>query len=204
MTLSMGMEQVISISENMSCATEFEIILKPYLHHLYKVALRFTGGVVADSEDLLQELLIKLYGRRDQLETIEKLRPWLVKVLYRLFIDKVRRENRSPLHLVVKPAGEEPDPVETLVCSANGPAESLASHDLKSKLMLAVQSLNEEQRTVCILHDMEGYTLVELEEILETPLGTLKSRLHRARARLRKILRLQGVTSKREEHHDEL
>lgn len=200
----MGMEQVISISEKMSCATEFEIILKPYLHHLYKVALRFTGGVVADSEDLLQELLVKLYGRREQLETIEKLRPWLVKVLYRIFIDNVRRQNRSPLHLVVKPSGEEPDPVDMLACSGSGPAESMAHGAMKSQLMAAVDSLKEDQRTVCVLHDMEGYTLIELEDILETPLGTLKSRLHRARARLRKILRLQGVTSKREEHHAEL
>lgn len=188
------MENIISISQNMSRTADFESLLDPYLHHLYKVAMRFTGGSVADSEDLVQELLIKLYSKQEQLAGIEKLRPWLVKVLYRTFIDHVRRQNRSPLHLVVKPVGDGVDVVDTLASEAVGPCDHLTAHDTSSQLMAAVQSLKEEHRTVCILHDMEGYTLVELEEILDTPLGTLKSRLHRARMRLRKILSQQGFT----------
>lgn len=192
-----GMENVISLSQNIRCATDFETLIDPYLGHLYKVAMRFTGGSVADSEDLIQELLVKLYTRREQLQGIEKLRPWLVKVMYRTFIDHVRRQNRSPLHLVVKPTDDGVDVVDTLASCTAGPAEQLTARDANSRLLDAVQSLKEEQRTVCILHDMEGYTLVELEEILDVPLGTLKSRLHRARTRLRKILFHQGMTSEK-------
>ena len=191
------MENIISINQNISCTTDFERLLHPYLDHLYKVAFRFTGGSVADSEDLIQELLIKLYTKRTQLEGIAKLRPWLTKVLYRTFIDHVRRQNRSPLHLVVKPNDEGIDVVDTLSSSNAGPAEQLVADDMNNQLLAAVQSLKEEQRTVCILHDMEGYTLVELEAILDIPLGTLKSRLHRARTRLRKILNLRGFTSEK-------
>ena len=191
------MEHVITFTKSISRTTEFETLINPYLHHLYKVALRFTNGSVADSEDLIQELLIKLYAKRQQLEAIEKLRPWLVKILYRTFIDHIRRQKRSPLHLVIKPKTEEPDIIETIACSRSGPADCLINDSTNKIIMKAVQGLNEEQRTVCILHDMEGYTLIELKEILETPLGTLKSRLHRARARLRKTLHLQGFKNKK-------
>jgi RNA polymerase sigma-70 factor (ECF subfamily) len=55
----------------------------------------------------------------------------------------------------------------------------------------ALNQLSESHRTVLILHDVEGYTLVELQEILDLPLGTLKSRLHRARAGLRQVLAME-------------
>lgn len=182
------MENVINIRQDINCATDFERIMNPHLGHLYRVALRFSGGCVADSEDLIQDLLVKLYSKRKQLAEIERLRPWLVKVLYRSFIDHVRRQNRSPLHLVTKPKDDGIDIIDNLASSTAGPDEEVTRQERNKQLLAAVQSLNEEQRTVCILHDMEGYTLVELEEILDIPLGTLKSRLHRARRRLRKIL----------------
>lgn len=182
------MEQIISFAQNIRCATDFETMMQPYMGHLYKVAYRFTGGSVADGEDLIQELLIKLYTKRQQMQEIKQLRPWLVKVLYRIFIDQIRKQNRSPIHLAVKPKADEVDLVEIIPCSNKGPEESLSDQNIKLTLMQAVSNLNETQRSVCILHDMEGYTLVELEEILATPIGTLKSRLHRARANLRNSL----------------
>lgn len=187
---------MISLSQNITSATsEFEILLRPHFNHLYSIAVRLSGGSVADGEDLIQELLLKLCSRQYQMEKIEKLRPWLVKVLYRLFIDYIRRENRSPLHLVIKPQMDETDPVDNLTCSSKGPEAQLAHRNRKDMLLNAVYNLNRKQQTVCILHDMEGYTLIELEEILDTPLGTLKSRLHRARTQLRQVLRLKGFSN---------
>ena len=77
----------------------FEELVRPHLERLYRLAYRFTGQV-ADAEDLLQDVLIKLYERRDELTSIEDLGPWLSRVLYNRFVDKQRSYARSRLRLV--------------------------------------------------------------------------------------------------------
>jgi len=79
------------------------------MSHLYRVAYRFTGAQ-ADAEDLLQDLMIKVYQRPDDLDGVERLRPWLTRVMYRMFIDNRRRYARSPIHLAVdNNAGNDED-----------------------------------------------------------------------------------------------
>ncbi|MCK7579430.1 MAG: RNA polymerase sigma factor [Chromatiales bacterium] len=74
----------------------FEALLAPHIEHLYRLAYRFTGNR-PDAEDLVQDLLVKLYPRRAELTGIDYLQPWLVRALYNLFIDAVRRAGRNPL-----------------------------------------------------------------------------------------------------------
>src|SRR6266702_5499255 len=74
----------------------FEDLLRPQVEYLYRLAWRFTGSV-ADAEDLVQDVLIKLFPRTQELLEIEKLRPWLARVLYNQFVDSVRRHARSPI-----------------------------------------------------------------------------------------------------------
>lgn len=174
--------------------TEFERLLRPHLDHLYKLAYRFTGATDR-AEDLVQELLVRLYGRRHELEKVQLLRPWLVRVLYRLFIDQIRRDARAP-HVSIADtdlaaAEEEGDPYAGIADPAAGPD---AEFDLtldRARLMRAWQELSAEHRAVLALHEVEGYTLEELETLLETARGTVKSRLHRARARLAQLLAVE-------------
>jgi len=164
----------------------FTRLIEPHLKSLYRQAWRLCANK-ADAEDLLQELLIKLYPRLDEMTTIDKLRPWLARILYRQFIDLKRRQSRSPIHLAVdnSPGSETEYPLDELACSHPGPEQGLTQDDTRQRLLTAIEQLNDEQRLVITLHDMEGYTLPELSEILDCPLGTLKSRLHRAREKLR-------------------
>ncbi len=69
-------------------------------------------------------------------------------------------------------------------------------YDKLASLDRALNQLSEEHRTVVLLHDTEGYKLAEIQIITDTPVGTLKSRLHRARARLREILESDGTFSR--------
>ncbi|MDH4133638.1 MAG: hypothetical protein OEV31_02520, partial [Gammaproteobacteria bacterium] len=74
---------------------QFEELVRPHLGHLYKLACRFTGA--ADrAEDLIQDLLVRIYPRCGELAKIEQPRPWLARVMYRMFIDQVRHGARSP------------------------------------------------------------------------------------------------------------
>ncbi len=164
----------------------FEELVAPHLERLYRLAWRYSGNQT-DAEDLIQELLVKLIPRTDELRKIEQLHPWLVKVLYRLHIDRFRKTERNPVE-----SGYD----EQINHCTEGHVNDIspARLDLIRDLQAALQQLNEEQRALVIMHDIESYTLIELETILDTPVGTLKSRLHRSRAKLRKLLK-EGTVS---------
>lgn len=163
--------------------------MRPHLRDLYRIALRMTGRR-EDAEDLIQELLIKLYPRRNELADVERLRPWLLRVMYRLFIDTHRRHTRSPVHLAVdnQPGHGAGELLDSLPDAGNNPEQETEDADRSRLLLQAIAELSEDHRSVLSLHDIEGYTLEEMQIILDCPIGTLKSRLHRARARLRGLL----------------
>jgi RNA polymerase sigma factor (sigma-70 family) len=171
--------------------SNFEDLLRPQVEYLYRLAWRFTGSV-ADAEDLVQDVLIKLFPRTQELLEIERLRPWLSRVLYHQYVDSVRRRARSPVVELVTEAEEgEDNPLDALPATKDGPEENAERSGQRERILRAFDRLNPEQRAVVAMHDVEGYTLEELETMLETPLGTLKSRLHRARQRLRALLPME-------------
>ncbi len=160
----------------------FESLLAPYIDNLYRLAYRYTGSQDR-SEDLVQDLLIKLYPKYEYLKTIEKLRPWLARSLYNLFIDQVRRENNNPIN------NSESDEMLFEQQTDNYNLEQIINNDqISSFLVEAVNMLNAEQKALLSMHDLEGYTLVELTDVFNVPIGTLKSRLHRSRNKVKKIL----------------
>lgn len=161
----------------------FEELVAPHIEQLYRLGYRLSGNRY-DAEDLVQELLIKMYPRSAELARIEALGAWLCKSLYHLFVDQHRRAVSSPVSLV-EDIGMD---MTAVACVNAGPDEMLAREQVSTRLEQALLNLNVDQRGLIAMHDMEGYTLAELVEILDTPLGTLKSRLHRARASLREQL----------------
>ena len=165
--------------------------MRPHLEHLYRLAWRFTGNA-ADAEDLVQDLLVKLYHRREELAGLEAPRPWLAKVLYRQYVDIVRRHARAPAIQAV-----DDETLEAIPDTADGPEALAERARLQERLLSAMARLNPQQRALVVLHDVEGYTLEELVAVLDEPLGTLKSRLHRARERLRALLPMEP-SSRRE------
>lgn len=175
-----------------SHAVQFENLLRPHLDHLYRVAYRFAGNV-CDAEDLVQDLLVKLYPKLSELTAVEQLQPWLARALYYHAIDKIRREQRSPLRnrIDLHDDGREGDPLDSFVGAGHDPEHATEQTLTRERLQAAFARLNVEQRAVVSLHDIEGYSLEELAQLLDTPLGTLKSRLHRARAHLRALLTLE-------------
>jgi RNA polymerase sigma factor (sigma-70 family) len=168
-------------------AGRFEELLRPHVDYLYRLAWRFTGNE-ADAEDLVQDLLLKLYPRAAELAALQSPRPWLARVLYRQYVDAVRQRSRRPPADLI--AGDE-DPLAELPAETDGPEAHAERGELQARLLRALARLNPEQRAVVAMHDIEGYTLEELEKILDTPIGTLKSRLHRARAALREALGME-------------
>ena len=162
---------------------DFEKRMAPHISALYRLACRLTSDP-SDAEELVQEVLVKLYPRREELAAIEQVRPWASRVLYRLFVDKWRRRKLEPLNESELGEDRELDPESGQL----SPEDYLQLSCEVDDVQAALDRLSVDHRTLLMMHDVEGYTLVELEEILEVPLGTLKSRVHRARARLRRLL----------------
>ena len=164
-------------------ASTFEELVRPHVNYLYRLAFRFCSNQ-EDAEDLVQDLLIKLYSRRAELEKVEKLRPWMTTSLYRMFVDGYRKKARSPLELI----DDETAFYETTVTEDSAPDAIMGEDQRIDQIQAAFNRLSEDHRILMTLHDIEGYRLVELESMLGIPVGTLKSRIHRARARMRELL----------------
>lgn len=172
--------------------TAFERLLQPHLDRLYRLAFRLTGGKT-QAEDLFQDVLTKVFLRLDELVEIEHPGSWLCRVMYNHFIDDRRRFARR--RLVSLDEGILPD---QSVESAPGGPDPVADAERTDNIMRlgkALSELSDEHRLVVLLHDTEGYKLQEIHEITGDPVGTIKSRLHRARARLREILVEDGTFS---------
>ena len=178
------------MSENHKQA--FETLVQPHFDRLWRLAFRLTGRQ-HEAEDLFQELLIKAFGKLDDLVAIEEPGSWLSRVMYNLFIDRQRRYARQRMQTVDE--GFLPgDGLEGLAGSEDPVRDNERLEKLK-ELDLALQQLSDEHRVVVLLHDTEGYKLEEIHDLTGIPVGTIKSRLHRARARLREILTDGGTFS---------
>lgn len=163
-------------------------LLRPHVEAMYRMAYRWTKNQ-HNAEDLVQEVLTRLASRLDELEAVDKLRPWLLKVLYREFVDQHRKQSRRL------------EVVESELSSCSGDGDTQQSileystepgieqrYSIEQQVELALASLDDDQSDVLLLHDAEGYTDSETAEILAISKGTVKSRLHRARKKIKKIL----------------
>ena len=165
-------------------ADRFEQLVSPYINNLYSFAFRLCQSA-DDAEELVQMLLTRLFPKLEELEQVESLRPWLTRSLYNLYVDSYRKQQRK---LAVISPEEMP---ENVISKDKTPYENVELTHNQQIVTAAMQQLNEEQRLVMLLHDAEGYTLAELADILQTPIGTLKSRLHRGRNMVREITEME-------------
>lgn len=164
----------------------FDELVCPHFDALYRRAYRLTRDV-GDAEDLVQEICLRAHLEFDALASMDNPKAWLFKVLYRLFVDLARHNARSPirsLNLV-----QVDDASVDMASAEPGPAEHAETDFLRASLERALKVLGREERVLLVLHEVEGYTLNEIEEVIGLPPSTVKSRLHRARVRLGRLMR---------------
>jgi RNA polymerase sigma-70 factor, ECF subfamily len=181
--------ETVSQTEQMPDRDErFERDVVPYMGKLYPAALRMTRNP-SDAEDLVQEAFTKAYVGFHQFKQGTNLRAWLHRILANTFINGYRKKRREPLQDLSGEFQEEwqvgSDPLVPSVASAEAQAiERLAD----SEILQALRDLPEEFRVAIYLADIEGYPYREISEMMGIPLGTVMSRLHRGRNKLRKRL----------------
>ena len=167
-------------------AAQFERDAVPYRGQLYSAALEMTRNA-SDAEDLVQETFAKAYASFHQFRPGTNLRAWLYRIEANTFINTCRKRKREPLHVLSGgfddewPVGTHAPPTPSAEAEA---LEPLADSDI----LRALCELPAEFRAVVYLADILGYRHKEVAQIMETPVGTVMSRLHRGRTRLRQQL----------------
>ena len=158
----------------------FARLIRHHYRALYGAAYRLTRSA-PDAEDLVQEVCLRAYPRLTEVEQLEQPRGWLLRVLYRLFVDLRRRYERNNVRAIADD--------EEFVSGDAGPAEEADRALDRLRIESVWRHLTREQRLLLVLHDVEGYSLGEIRSFTGMKDGTIKSRLHRARVRLGRLLR---------------
>src|SRR5881296_646543 len=158
----------------------FEELVTAYQHRVFGVALRMLGSC-AEAEELAQEVFLRVHRAIAEFRGDAKLSTWLYAIASRLCLNRLASGERRAVR-----EGEET--LTRLASSHAGPADELERSELEAALHRAIAELPEERRIVVVLRDLEGLAYEEIAAALELELGTVRSRLHRARMDLREKL----------------
>ena len=157
----------------------WEEVAREYGRFLYTVAYRLTGNR-DDAEDLVQEVLLRV---RRGLDTYRpgSMEGWLSRIATNAFLDEVRRRKRRPVELL-------PHEADRVLPAEQAADEALAAEALPADVEEALRSLPPDYRAAVVLCDVVGLPYHEIGDALGIPLGTVRSRIHRGRALLRRAL----------------
>lgn len=163
---------------------DFEHLAVEQLDTVYRFARRLSRD--ADrAQDLVQETYVRALRARDSFDLQEfGIRPWLLRILYNLHLSRAQREGRQPIAIEDEQL-EAAGPTDATLW----PAGFNTFEGMDQQLVRAIESLSDEYRSVLVLWALEEMSYKEISEALDLPIGTVMSRLHRARTRLSEQLR---------------
>jgi RNA polymerase sigma-70 factor (ECF subfamily) len=170
----------------------FNELVLSYQDQVYNLAYRIMGDP-ASASDAAQEAFISAYQHIDGFrgEYPSSFKSWLMRIVSNACFDELRRLKRRPTTSIEDfELDEEANPA--LVSEAGSPEEHAEREEMARVIQTGIQTLPADQRVTLVLSDVQGFSYQEIAEITDVPLGTVKSRLARARGKLRDHLRDQG------------
>lgn len=159
----------------------FERLVERHHAVVHRIAARIVGREEAD--DVAQETFLRAFHRLDRFRGDSPFRSWLLQIASNSALNAVRR--RRP-----EPVGDPPEQPEAPEAPAHrGPVTQLEDRERRERLELKLAQLRPEHRTVLVLRDLEGLPYEEIAQVTDSPMGSVKGRLHRARRELIDIMR---------------
>ncbi len=162
--------------------------------HLERLT-QFIYGLTGDTTgalDLAQEAFVRVYRHRDRYRDVGRFTPWLYTIARNLALNELRDRKHRPRPLPA-PSGTvesgEHDPLARLAISRETPEDAAAARDLRALVRREVAALPDRYRAGVVLCDLEERSYAEAAELLDVPIGTVRSRLFRGRERLEQQLR---------------
>jgi RNA polymerase sigma-70 factor, ECF subfamily len=160
----------------------FGDLVRKYQDRLYHTMVHVTGSA-EDAKDVVQDAFVKAFVKLDSFQRSSAFYTWLYRIAFNTAMSRQRRRRPTQSLEQVQDCGH--DPPDT----AAAPTDRLEQEELAGQVRAAMETLSDEHRTVLVLRDIDGCDYEAVAEILEIPLGTVRSRLHRARMQLREQLK---------------
>jgi len=164
---------------------QFAKLVDTHREKLYRVAFRMAGDP-DDAQDLLQDALIEAYRSFRKFRQGTYFDKWLYRIMTNTFIDRQRQKKRAGRILSLDESADGEDSASREVADPESdPSRIMLRDELTEPLQKALDSLGPEFRMVIILADIEEFSYEEISAMMNVPVGTVRSRLHRARASVR-------------------
>lgn len=172
-----------------SLESRFRDEVIPYLDPMYGAAMKMTRNP-QDAQDLTQETFLKAYASFESFQAGTNLKAWLYRIMTNTYINGYRKKQRQPyLGAVDELEDWQLGGAESTTAMSSKSAEAEAIDRTPANVVTqALNDLQEDRRMVVYLADVEGFAYQEIADIMDTPIGTVMSRLHRGRKELREVL----------------
>lgn len=170
-------------SDEQKLNEEFEREAVPHMDSLYNFALKMTGDS-DDASDLIQETYLKAFRFWDKFEKGTNCKAWLFRIMKNTYINTYRKNTKEPDKVDYEDIENFYENIKPSSTDSAHLEKDIYDNLLDDELSEAISSLPEDFRTVVILCDIEGYTYDEIADFVDVPVGTVRSRLHRARKML--------------------
>lgn len=166
----------------------FGDIVELYKDKVYQISYRILGNK-HEAEDIAQEAFIRAYVNIQSFNMNLKFSTWIYRIATNLCIDRIRKK-KPDYYLDAEVSGAEGLTMySSIPANTSLPEDDVESLELQELIQKEISKLPEKYRTVIVLRYIEELSLNEISEILDIPLGTVKTRIHRGREALRKQLR---------------
>ena len=162
-------------------------IVNLYQHKLYQICYRMLGNK-QEAEDIAQEAFVRAYINLHSYDQKRKFSTWIYRIATNLCIDRIRKK-KPDYYLDAEVAGTDGlDMYSQIAADEKLPEDVVAQMELQERIQYEISRLPDKYRSVIVLKYIEELSLHEISEILDMPLGTVKTRIHRGREALRKQL----------------
>ncbi len=181
-------EEVLVRRARVGNSDAFEQLVLAYERRVYNLAFRMMGNA-EDASDVAQEAFLRAFSSLSRFRGDCSFSTWIYRIVSNICLDELRKRGRQRVSSLDEPVeGEDGEMSRQVADPAAGPEEVLQRTETRDRIHDGLASLQEAQRVIVVLRDIQGLSYEEISAVLGLSLGTVKSRLNRARMALKKAL----------------